>query len=76
MSSSADIRMKIKAVCAKRKQDRLAAEAEEAMMLKEMEEWLEEEKRMEEVRKAMEIEKRELEQNQRQIQKEKQRVEK
>ena len=72
----ADICLKIKAACAKCEQDRLAAEAEEAMMLKEMEEGLEEEKRMEEVRKAMEIEKRELEWNQRQIQKEKQRAEK
>ena len=45
-------------------------------MLKEMEEWLEEEKRMEEVRKAMEIEKRESERNQQQILKEKWRAEK
>ena len=49
--------MRIKAAHAKCKQDRLAAEAEEAVMLKEMEEHLEEEKRMEEVRNAMEIEK-------------------
>ena len=75
MSSSANIRLKIEAAHAKREQERLAAEAEEAVMLKEMEEWLEEEKRMEEVRKAMEIEKRESEWNQRQIQKEKWRVE-
>ena len=76
MSSSTDICMKIEAAHAKCEQDRLAAEAEEAEMLREMEEWQEEEKRMEEVRKAMEIEKWEAEQNQRQIQKEKQRVEK
>ena len=41
---------KIEAAHAKRKQERLAAEAEEATMLKEMEERLEEEKQMEEVR--------------------------
>ena len=76
MSSSADIRQKIEAARAKCKQERLAAEAEEAVMLKEMEEWLEEEKRMEEVRIAMEIEKRESERNQRRIQKEKRRAEK
>ena len=76
MSSSTGIHMKIMAAYAKCEQDRLAAEAEEAAMLKEMEEWLEEEKRMEEVRKAMEIEKQESEWNQRQIQKEKQRAEK
>ena len=74
MSSSADIRQKIEAARAKHEQERLAAEAEETAMLKEMEEWLEEEKRMEEVRIAMEIEKRESEQNQRWIQKEKQRA--
>ena len=68
--------MKIKAACAKREQDRLAAKAEEAEMLREMEEWQEEEKRMEEVRKAMEVERWEAERNQRQIQKEKWRVEK
>ena len=45
-------------------------------MLKEMEEWLEEEKWMEEVRIAMEIEKRESERNQRWIQKEKWRAKK
>ena len=76
MSSSADIHLKIEAAHAKREQERLAAEAKEATMLKEMEEQLEEEKRMEEVRKAMEIEKWESEWNQRQIQKEKWRVEK
>ena len=77
MSSSADIHMKIEAAaCAKHKQDRLAAKAEDAEMLREMEEWQEEEKRMEEVRKAMEIEKQEAEQNHRGIQKEKQRAEK
>ena len=76
MSSSANICQKIEAACAKHEQERLAAEAEEAAMLKEMEEWLEEEKRMEEVRIAMEIEKWESEQNQRQIQKEKRRAEK
>ena len=76
MSSSADICQKIKAARAKREQERLAAEAEEAAMLKEMEERLEEEKRMEEVRIAMEIEKRESERNQRRIQKEKWRAEK
>ena len=61
MSSSADICQKIEAAHAKREQERLAAEAEEATMLKEMEERLEEEKWMEEVRIAMEIEKREPE---------------
>ena len=61
MSSSADICQKIEAAHAKHKQERLAAEAEEATMLKEMEEQLEEEKQMEEVRIAMEIEKRESE---------------
>ena len=76
MSSSADIRQKIEAAHAKCEQERLAAEAEEAVMLKEMEERLEEEKRMEEVRIAMEIEKWESERNQRQIQKEKWRAEK
>ena len=76
MSSSADIHMKIEAACAKREQDRLAAETEEAEMLRDMEEWQEEEKRMEEVRKAMEIERWEAEWNQRRIQKEKQRAEK
>ena len=76
MSSSADICQKIEAACAKCEQERLAAEAEEAAMLKEMEERLEEEKQMEEVRIAMEIEKRESERNQRRIQKEKQRAEK
>ena len=76
MSSSADICMKIEAAHAKHKQDRLAAEAEEAEMLREIEEWQEEEKRMEEVRKAMEVERWEVEWNQRQIQKEKQRAEK
>ena len=76
MSSSADIHQKIEAACAKQEQERLAAEAEEAAMLKEMEERLEEEKRMEEVRIAMEIEKQESEQNQWQILKEKWRVEK
>ena len=76
MSSSADICQKIEAARAKREQDRLAAEAKEAAMLKEMEERLEEEKWMEEVRIAMEIEKRESERNQRQIQKEKWRAEK
>ena len=69
MSSSANIQMKIEAACAKCKQDRLAAEAEEAEMLREMEERQEEEKRMEEVRKAMEAERREAERNQRRIQK-------
>ena len=76
MSSSANIHQKIEAARAKHKQERLAAEAEEAAMLKEMEEQLEEEKRMEEVRIAMEIEKRESEWNQRWIQKEKRRAEK
>ena len=76
MSSSADIHQKIEAARAKRKQERLAAEAKEATMLKEMEERREEEKWMEEVRIAMEIKKRESERNQRWIQKEKQRAEK
>ena len=76
MSSSANICQKIEAACAKREQERLAAKAKEAAMLKEMEERLEEEKWMEEVRIAMEIEKRESERNQRRIQKEKWRAEK
>ena len=76
MSSSADIRQKIEAAHAKHEQERLAAEAEEAVMLKEIEERLKEEKWMEEVRIAMEIEKRESERNQRWIQKEKRRAEK
>ena len=71
MSSSANIHMKLEAACAKHEQDRLAAEAEEAELLREMEEWQEEEKRMEEVRKAMEAKRQEVEWVQKWIQKEK-----
>ena len=61
MSSSAEIRQRIEAAHAKREQERMAAEAEEAEMIRLMEERQEEEERIAAAQAAMEVEKWEAE---------------
>ena len=63
-------------MCAKREQERMAAEAEEAEMVRLMEEWQEEEARIEAAQAAMEAEQWEAERDARQAEKERWRAEK
>ena len=75
MSSSANIHERLEATHAKCEQERMAAEAEEAELIRQMEEWQQEEERIEASQAAMEMERQETERRVRRVEKEKWKVE-